>query len=165
MQRRLYPLDGNDQDWHRHAHGTLAFLWEGGEDWLSHPPHRFRASARGAWLALAKRFVEGPSLSVRVRDAAGRPLVAEVRIEEIEHHEGERFTTRCRDGRLDQLLPAPGDYTVVVSAGKQEVKRKRTVGKERVELDVYLPVVVTQAAECPTPTRAGGRSATVVEMR
>ena len=165
VQRRLYPLDGNDQDWHRHTHGTLAFLWEGGEDWLSYEPRRIRASARGAWTALARRFLRGPGFSVRVRDAAGRPLVAEVSVPEIKHFEGERWTSRCRDGRYDSMLPRAGDYTVVVRAGDARVERKVSVGKkERIELEVRLPVLVERAAVCPMPTRDGGAAATLSKV-
>lgn len=166
VQRRLYPLDGNDQDWHRHTHGTLAFLWEGGEDWLSHEPRRFRASARGAWVALARRFLRGPSFSVNARDAAGRPLVAEVSVSEIKHFEGERWTTRCRDGRFDYMLPRAGDYTVVVRHGEVEVERPVTIAKEeRIELEVRLPVLVDRPAVCPTPLADGGAPAITRKLK
>jgi hypothetical protein len=166
VQRRLYPLDGNDQDWLRHEHGTLAYLWEGGEDWVSHPPRKFRASARGAWLALARRFVRGPTVSVRASDVTGRPLVAEVSVAEIELFEDERWTTRCRDGRFDYILPRPGDYTVVVQRGDARVERAVHVGKgEHPTLDVVFPVLIEEPAACPTPTRDGGRPAKVVVVR
>lgn len=166
VKRRLYPLDGNDQDWHRHEHGTLAFLWEGGTHWLAHPRGELMAPARAAWLLLAKRFVNGPAFSLRAHDAAGQPLVAEVSVKEIAHYEGERFTTRCRDGRFDYILPKAGDYTVVVSVGDTHVERKITVQKgQRPELDVLVPVLVDEPATCPTPSRDAGPAATWIGLR
>lgn len=166
VKRRLYPLDGNDQDWHRHEHGTLAFLWEGGTHWLAHPRAQLMAPARAAWLLLAKRFVNGPAFSLRVHDAAGHPLSAEVSVKEIAHYEGERFTTRCRDGRFDYILPKAGDYTVVISAGDTRVERKISVKKgERPELDVLVPVLVDEPAACPTPSRDAGPAATWLALR
>jgi hypothetical protein len=160
VKRRLYPLDGNDQDWHRHANGTLAFLWEGAKHWLAHRRPQLLVPARASWMWLAKRFVNGPSVSVRTFDMAGNPLAAEIAFDEVVHFEGERWTTRCRDGRFDYILPRKGTYTVTVSAGGRTVKRKVEVTDGRPTVNVMLPVLTDRPAVCPTPEADAGAAAT-----
>jgi hypothetical protein len=167
LMRRLYALDGCDQDWLRHTHGTLAMLWEGGKKWLSMDPVRSEmiAAARASWVTLAERAAAGPTVSGRVLDALGNPVVAAVSVAEVHHGEGERWLSRCRDGRFDQVLPAPGDYTVVVTAGDVEVRRKVTVAPgARAQLDVVLPVLVKRAAECATGAGAAGAPAELAPL-
>lgn len=165
VKRRLYPLDGNDQDWHRHQNGTLAFLWEGAKNWLSYPRFQLMRPARASWMLLAKRFAEGPAFSLSVTDAAGRPLVAEVKVKEIAHYEGERWTTRCRDGRFDFILPTPGAYTLVVSAGGAEVEHAIDAQRDgRVEAAVTLPVLATDAPACGDGG-GGDRGAPLLRLR
>jgi hypothetical protein len=167
LMRRLYALDGCDQDWLRHEHGTLALLWEGGKKWLAMDPVRGEmiASARGSWMELAKRAMAGPTISGRVLDASGRPVVADVAVAEVKLTEGERWESRCRDGRFDQVLAGPGEYTLVVSAGGSEVRRKVTVAAgKRTHVDVVLPVLVTRPAVCATAAEAEGDEAVLTPL-
>ena len=114
LVRRLYPVSGTEQDWYHHELGTLALLVEApvsiprsGEELEA-----VLAQARPAWQHLLERWVSGPSLAVRVVDAAGAPLAAEVSVAEIVHHAGERHSTRPDTGLHHLYLPAPGTYRV-----------------------------------------------------
>ncbi len=142
VRRRLYAVDGVDQDWHRAAHGTTAFLVEmtktnPGLDAL----HKMVAATRGTWQALLDRVVAGPAVRGRLLDAQGQPVVAEVRVKQVKLRDGERWTSRCRDGRFDRLLPGPGAYNLEV-------------------VDTQGKIVATRAIE----VAAGGAAGAVVQL-
>jgi hypothetical protein len=138
VRRNLYPVRGVDQDWLRHAFGTLAFLVEAGP-W---PPPMDRAgreaqlrAARPLWKRLALRYLDGPSVSGRVLDRDGHPLEAEVRLVGQKLGAGERWTSRPRDGRFDRFLAAPGEHLLEVRApGKRPLRRAFESGAGRVDL-------------------------------
>jgi len=148
--RNLYPVDGTDQDWHRFAHGTLALLVEGAL-WTPIGPSRRNATVeavRPSWMFLLDRFLDGPSLSGHVVDSEGRPVRAEVRLREQKMMAGERWTTRCRDGRFDRYLARPGTYHVVVRAkGHPPITRAIQV-TGRSYLEVRLPKPADTRALC-----------------
>ncbi len=131
VKRRLYPVDGVDQDWHRAAHGTSAFLVEGT---LTNPGmERLRkmvVATRGTWMGLLQRTLAGPGLWGRVRDSQGRPVSAEIRVRQVATKDGERWTSRCQDGRFGRMLPATGsfDVDVVGADGKTLATQKVEVG-------------------------------------
>jgi len=116
--RSIYPVDGTDQDWLRAAHGTVALLVEG----ALHNPRAAKLrratveATRPAWQGLLRRCVQGPTIAGRVVDAEGRPLLAEVQVVEQRRPGGERWFSRCRDGRFFRLLAKPGRYTVRAEA-------------------------------------------------
>jgi hypothetical protein len=153
VRRNLYPVDGTDQDWLRNRFGTLALLVEAVKTWQVDIAGRAKIvnSIRPSWMALADRYLDGPSLGGRVLDAVGRPLEAEVDVVEIARPEKERWTSRCSDGRFDRYLARAGSYTLRVALPDgTTVERKLEVGAGHVELDVVLPVLVVEAARCPT---------------
>lgn len=136
-----YPVAGSDQDWHTHAHGTMAFVLEGSHH---NPPLDIRTQAviatRPIWMALFDRVLDGPWIGGHVRDAAGKPVAARVMVEEIVTGAGERWTSRARDGRFDRAVTKPGRYTLVVEAeGRAPIERSVSVGRRRVDVDVVLP--------------------------
>lgn len=118
LKKNLYPVDGTDQDWLRHELGTLALIVESARSSPKTTEERIAIldAVRPSWMLLCDRFLDGPSLSGQVTNAAGDPVVAAVRIAEQTLNEGEVWTTRMRDGRFDRFLPAPGTYTVVAEA-------------------------------------------------
>lgn len=141
VRRKLYPVDGTDQDWHRFAHGTLAFLVEGSHHNPREPALRAAAVAatRPVWTALLDAVLDGPGISGHVRDSAGAPVEVEVVVEEVQPQQGERWTSRPRDGRFDRSVPAPGRYTVRAAgpAGCPPTRRTLDVRRrETVELVV-----------------------------
>ena len=85
VKRNLYPVDGTDQDWHRWTHGTLALLVEGAR----HTPAMLKQrnliveAVRPGFGFLLDRFLDGPSMTVHVRDLEGYPVAAEVRVIEM----------------------------------------------------------------------------------
>ncbi|MDX9719381.1 MAG: M14 family zinc carboxypeptidase [Myxococcota bacterium] len=124
VRRNLYSVDGVDQDWLRAAHGTVALLVEG----VLHNPSgdRRRESVvlnRCTWQGLFARIVEGPSVYGNVKDESGNPVLAQISLEEQQLSLGERWMTRCSDGRYERMLEAPGRYTVVARVGEQELRQ------------------------------------------
>jgi hypothetical protein len=74
-----------------------------------------------------------------VRDAEGKPLEAEVHVEQVARHSGERWTSRPRDGRFDRFVPGPGAYRLHVRKdGYESLVRDVSVKKGRVVIDVTL---------------------------
>lgn len=122
--RNLYSVDGTDQDWHYWRHGTLAYLWEGPR---TNPPYtdrdRYVTGVRPGWQYLLDRLANGPSLSGHVRDTDGKPVEAEITIDEIKTFEGEVHTSHPRTGRFDRILPQPGRYHLNVSKEGYEPKK------------------------------------------
>jgi Zinc carboxypeptidase/Carboxypeptidase regulatory-like domain len=141
VRKGPYPVAGSDQDWYLHEHGTIAFVVEGSHH---NPGPEIRAQAiagtRPIWESLLDRVQRGPWIGGQVRDADGKPVVAEVMIVEIRTAEGEAWTTRARDGHFERAVAKPGRYTVVVRApGKPPIERKLEVGSRRVDVDIVIP--------------------------
>ncbi len=139
VRKNLYAVDGTDQDWHMFAHGTLALLFEGAL-WTPFAPSSARNSAvetvRPSWMVMLKRLATAPRVWGYVVDAQGRGVDAEIRVRGHTLKNGERWTTRCRDGRFDRVLPKAGDYTIeILSKGQKPiVKRVRVEGSTRLDL-------------------------------
>lgn len=156
--REMYPVVGVAEDTLRHAHGTLALLFEAAEQNPEEPARRRRLveDARPAWRGLLQRVTEGPRLSLKVVDAAKRPLCATVSIVGEARAEGEAWTTRCRDGRYDRLLSKAGSVRVRVSAGRavKELTVAVPEGAAR-PVTVTLRPPVDQPAAPVAPTTLG----------
>ena len=96
-------------------------------------------AARPLWMRLFDRYVDGPAVGGRITDAAGQPVLATISIDELKTAEGETWTSRCRDGRYDRYLPAPGNYTVRIKVADQpDVTRSIEVTAGRTQLDVAV---------------------------
>jgi hypothetical protein len=118
VKKMMYPVDGTDQDWLYHQHGTLAYILEGSHHNPLDAALR-RASTDGAWpftRGLVDRVLDGPGLSGHVRDPQGRPLEATVHVAEIALQQGEDWRSRPHDGRFDRLLPGAGSWTLEAAA-------------------------------------------------
>lgn len=141
VRRKLYPVDGTDQDWHRHTHGTLAYLLEGSHHNPREPELRLAAVAatRPVWRALLDRLLAGPALVGHVRDEHGRPLEAAVVVEELAFRTGERWTSRPRDGRFHRAVPRPGTYTLRVERPGCAPVRQAIKVRQRSEAELVLP--------------------------
>jgi len=150
LVKNLYSVDGTDQDWHYFAHGTLAYLAEGSH----HNPKNWNTARRSIVAmrplapALMDRVLDGPTISGVTVNEQGEPLQATITIDEIETFEGERWTSRARDGRFDRMLGEPGTYTVRATtedgrSAATTVKIKS--GVKRVELLLEPPEDVEQS--------------------
>lgn len=144
--REMYPVDGVEEDTLRHAHGTLALLIEAAEENPEEPAKRRRLveDARPAWQWLLQRVAEGPRLSLRVVDTKRRPLVAQVEVIGDSRPDRVTWTTRCRDGRYDRLLPSEGSVRVRVSVG--DVAKEQTVYAAE---GLTQPVVLSLPVDAP----------------
>lgn len=140
VRRKLYPVDGTDQDWHRHAHGTLAYLLEGSHHNPRDPALRLAAVAatRPVWQALLERLLAGPTLVGHVRDEHGRPLEAVVTLDELSLQAGERWTSRPRDGRFFRALARPGEYTVRAERAGCPPQHQRVQVRQRGAVELVL---------------------------
>jgi hypothetical protein len=128
VRRKLYSVEGVDQDWLMHSFGTLAYLVEASRWSPLEPDKRLEVlkANRPIWKRLLDRYLDGPTLSGHVSDRRGRPVKgAVVRIRQIQLRAGERWTVRPRDGRFDRFLPGPGLYHVdVVAPGFRPTTRR-----------------------------------------
>lgn len=141
VRRQLYAVDGTDQDWHRHAHGTVAFIVEGSHHNPREPDVRARAVAatRAVWTELLATVLTGPGITVHVKDTQQRSVEAEVVIEEMLPRAGERWTSRPRDGRVDRIVPGAGRYTVRVTRDGCEPVRRSVEARPRGSVEVVVP--------------------------
>ena len=119
VRKEMYAVAGVDQDWLRAAHGTVALLVEGAGHNPTDPTERraYLEAMRPVWMGLLDRVLDGPAIRGRVVDSEGRPAVATVAREEVRLHEGEAWTSRCRDGRFERLLIRARRSRVRVAAG------------------------------------------------
>ena len=138
--RRLYPVSGTDQDWFYWSFGTLAYLVElpFSTPGPKRPLEPMLLATRPLWQVLLGRFVEGPSLSVRVPESLRTEGPVSVVIEPISWPNGERFTAHPDSGMFHAYLPAAGRYTVrATSPSGKTVSRSVEVkqGRRMLSLD------------------------------
>src|SRR5262249_12489972 len=127
----------------RFAHGTLALLFEAASrNWESRPQvNSSIEGVRASWGALFDRYLDGPSVQGHVRDEAGRPISAEVRVAEVVTHAGEAWKSRPSDGLFGRFLPRFGSYTLRVTADRgAPIEKTIIVSKElgRVSVDITV---------------------------
>ena len=141
VKRKMYSVDGTDQDWHFHTHGTLAYIVEGSH----HNPKRTRVrdasilGIRPFFTGLLDRVLDGPRISGHITDDLGQPLEALITIDPMQTAADEKWTSRPRDGRYDRLVVEPGTYTVRATAtGFQPIERRVTVRDNAVVVDLTL---------------------------
>jgi hypothetical protein len=152
LKRKLYSVDGTDQDFYRQRFGTLAYLVEAARRDAKDDGERIAIvrSVRPVWMRLFDRYLDGPSLSGRVLDAAGHPVRAVVGIVEQQLHEGELWHSRCRDGRFDRFLPGPGRYTLRVQAeGAPAIEQVVEVTGPRTQIELRIPTTLPKPS-CPS---------------
>lgn len=154
VRRKIYAVDGTDQDWMRAAHGVVALLVEGPTHNPTWPARRVAdvELVRATWQSLLRRVVHGPTLTGRVRDKAGNPVAAEIRIDGIVPPNNERWTTRCGDGRFARLLPAAGVHRVSVRINGGTRVERRVLVEEGATAHVELVVPEgSPPTDCPDP--------------
>ena len=162
--RKLYSVDGVDQDWHYWRHGTLAYLWEGPETLPSlERREKMIVGARPGWQYLLRRLEEGPTLSGHVHDGrTGKPIEAAVSIDEIETFEGEVHASHPETGRFDRVLPIEGTYHLrVEKSGYRPALFKTCVGRQWKHVRVHLwpRDEETPKQGTPRPAPSGDNSA------
>ena len=119
--RKLYPVDGTDQDWMAHELGTMAFIVEGSY----HTPHYFPyaknsiAGLRQGILKSMEIAEEFPSLSLQVLDSRGQPRSVRVELLDVVHLENEIRQTDSKYGRFRTFLPGGGSYTILLGEGSE----------------------------------------------
>ena len=142
VKKNLYPVDGTDQDWLRHELGTLALIVESARQSAKSSAERqaIIRVVRNTWMELCDRFLDGPSVSGTVRNAAGEPVAALIRIVEQTLNEGEIWSNRQRDGRFDRFLPGPGSYTLRAEiAGHPAATCTVDVSTGRAQIELIIP--------------------------
>ncbi|MEZ4445324.1 MAG: M14 family zinc carboxypeptidase [Polyangiaceae bacterium] len=156
VKRKLYSVDGTDQDYLFHGYGTLALLVEGalrGSAGAADRERRARVveAQRSSWLALLRRVMRGPQLEGRVVDRQGHPLVAEVSLVGTETFEGEHWRTRCRDGAFTRWVAEPGPQALRVQYRGTTIERRVTAGPGRTRVTIELEVDAPPASCPPLP--------------
>lgn len=154
LKRKLYSVDGTDQDYYRFRFGTLAYLVEAARRDAKDEAERYAIvhTVRPSWMRLFDRYLDGPTLSGRVVDASGHPVSAAVSIVEHQTFEGEAWHSRCRDGRFDRVVPGPGRYTLRVQApGAPTVEQAVEVTQGRTVVDIRIPAIIDKPTCASAP--------------
>jgi len=141
VAKALYKVDGTDQDWHFHAHGTLAYIFEGTHQNPADNAVRLTSIAvqRPLFGALADRVLDSSMIHGVVRDATGDPVAgAVVTIDGYQRGDaGEEWTSRY-DGRYTRIALKPGSYTVRAHNGEQAGEARVTVGSTPTKVDIRM---------------------------
>lgn len=118
VRKQIYEVDGTDQDWLRHAFGTIAYIIEGSHHNPEERPIRLASvrALRPVVPALMDRVLDGPRLTVFTVDESGKPVQAEITLSAEQLRAGEVWTTRALDGRQDRVLAAPVTTRVTAEA-------------------------------------------------
>jgi len=116
-RKKLYSVDGTDQDWLFHRYGTLAFIVEGS---FQTPEYRVGLQSidgmRPISLGVLRSFFEGPTLQIHVRNSSGKPVIATVELNDQVLFEHETWRTDPTFGRFDTVLAREGRYSVTLHA-------------------------------------------------
>lgn len=116
LRRKIYSVDGTDQDWMRATHGTVALLVEAvrrtPRDYCTRK--RTVEANRPSWVTLLDRTVDGPLLAGEVVDEQGRPVRASIVLDGQLMQAGEAWHTRRRDGLFVRYILQSGPVTVRV---------------------------------------------------
>ena len=118
LRRKMYSVDGVDQDWHLHNHGAMAYIIEGSH----HNPldKTIRNASVELYRPIRNRLLEhlssGPAIRIQVLDPNGYPVRAKISIDGVALSNDEAWYTRYHDGRWDFLVPAHQDYTLRIEA-------------------------------------------------
>jgi hypothetical protein len=129
VKKKLYEVDGTDQDWHRHAHGTVALLAEVASWPPPQDPRKRDAIIRWSgqlWRQLAKRFTDGPSLTIKSPGT--------VAIDGQKLTNGERWTPRPRDNLTARFVTA-GRHTLSFEKDGERWSRAVTVGNKNLQVE------------------------------
>ncbi|MCB9698570.1 MAG: hypothetical protein H6738_17450 [Alphaproteobacteria bacterium] len=140
VAKNLYQVDGTDQDWHRWAHGSLAYIIEGSHHNPSDPEVAAASirTVRPVFETLLDAVLDGPRLVVQVHDGDGRPVSAVVTLEELVLSEGETWRSRAADGRYDLMLDRDGAVNLHVDAPGFKPWEKRVDVRGVTEVEVEL---------------------------
>jgi hypothetical protein len=139
LVRKLYSVDGVDQDWFFFNHGTLAYLLEGSH----HNPGNWntaQASIQGTrpvFQLLLDRLVQGPMVVGKVVNLLGKPREAVVSIDEVKTFNGEQWKARAMDGRFARVVHRGGTFTIRATFGEKSVSKTiqvRATGPTEVKL-------------------------------
>ena len=137
VKRKMYSVDGTDQDWHYWANGTIAYIVEGSHHNPIYAGTRKRSieGLRPLVPGLLDRLLDGPGVTGFVKDEDGNPLQAVVTVDPIKTFAGEQWTARA-DGRYDRMLPEAGAYIVraTLDGYKPAARRVNVEGREFVNL-------------------------------
>ena len=138
--RKLYSVDGTDQDWMYHELGTMAFIVEGS---MSTPSWENALKSISGMqpisLAALNQIRTGPRLELIITDPSGKPLSnARMKLESRTQFENETWPRADQFGRINVfLVPDEILYAEIQAPGYQSRRFKlqcRTVCEQRFQL-------------------------------
>lgn len=136
LKRKMYSVDGVDQDWHLYNHGAMAYIVEGSH----HNPlnQNIRNASVSLYRPIRNRLLNhlesGPAIRLQVLDSDNRPIKAKIEISEIQMSNKEVWHTRYHDGRWDFLVPEHGQYSLTLTAPGYRTKKVVVQTQDRVEI-------------------------------
>ncbi|MBW7856918.1 MAG: hypothetical protein H3C43_01120 [Leptonema sp. (in: Bacteria)] len=131
--RKLYSVDGTDQDWYFSQFGSLALIVEGSMD---SPEYEAGIQSilgiRPIWMSAIREILNGPRIEVYVLSKNGLPIPnATVQILNEVNFENENWTVHPQTGRFD-VLPGPFkqvDIQVKADGFEPQIKEKLSCSK------------------------------------
>lgn len=144
VKSNMYPVDGTDQDWHFHEHGTLAYIIEGSH----HNPVSLSTRKKSVGYieplmpTMLKNLQQAPAIYGKVIDEDGTPLEATVMVREHLFYEKENWTSRPSDGYFYRLVMQPGTYSIVAKKeGYLTVEKKVKLTKKSEQESVTIKMI------------------------
>lgn len=133
--KRLYSVDGTDQDWHYFKHGTLALLLESpfGYTAYSKALQVTRAAAQGLFGMLAK-LEHTPRLLLTFKKE-GSPIEVYYKFKQFQYNEGETRSSDAENGQAFILFPNAGLYHLQVEGREYPLSIEKGLNRFSVELE------------------------------
>jgi hypothetical protein len=115
--KNIYPVDGTDQDYYYFKYGTIALLAESSHKniYYKHNIKKILTGFKPLWVKMLKECVEGLKIAVKIVDAQGNPIQADIEIEEFTYSNNEKYSSNPRTGLYQKMVLEDKDYTLNIN--------------------------------------------------
>jgi hypothetical protein len=115
--KNIYPVDGTDQDYYYFKYGTIALLAESSHKNIhyKHNIKKILSGFRPLWIKMLNECVEGLKIAVKIIDAQGNPIQADIEIEEFTYSNNEKYTSNPSTGLYQKMVLEDKDYTLNIN--------------------------------------------------
>lgn len=115
--KNLYSVDGTDQDYHYHTHGTLAYILETSYE---NCEYRYVMPYLEKYRALTDAFLFDYSrrkkFALRIRDAQQKPIAAKITFSDQEFFHGEKRISDAGNGSFIRVTNSDEKVVATISA-------------------------------------------------
>ncbi len=127
--KNIYPVDGTDQDYYYFKYGTIALLAESSHKNI-HYKHNIKKILTGfkpLWEKILFESIEGLKLAVKIIDAQGNPIQADIVIEEFSYFNDEKYSSSPTTGLYQKMVLEDKEYKLNINYTNENETLEQTV--------------------------------------